>query len=70
VPAVKARPEEFIHIFVNKEDWLQKFLEYIISQPDTDRDPVIYDTLLELYLREDKDVSPDYLFVLESFINK
>lgn len=44
-------PEEFIHIFVNQPDWLTRFLEFIISQGDAAG--LIYNTLLELYLREE-----------------
>ncbi|GAM20486.1 hypothetical protein SAMD00019534_036610 [Acytostelium subglobosum LB1] len=45
----KSAPEEFIHIFVSQPDWLTKFLEYIIQQGN--ETPLIYNTLLELYLR-------------------
>ncbi|EFA75946.1 RING zinc finger-containing protein [Heterostelium album PN500] len=48
----KAAPEEFIHIFVSQPEWLTKFLEYTIQQGN--ETPLIYNTLLELYLREDK----------------
>lgn len=52
-PRAKANPEEFIHIFVGQPDWLAKFLEFIIQQGlATD---LVYNTLLEIYLREDGD---------------
>jgi hypothetical protein len=50
----KAKAEEFIHIFVNQPEWLTKFLEYIVTQGGAGN--LIYNTLLELYLREDDDV--------------
>eukprot|EP00026_Physarum_polycephalum_P001684 Phypoly_transcript_01686.p1 GENE.Phypoly_transcript_01686~~Phypoly_transcript_01686.p1 ORF type:complete len:1051 (+),score=172.81 Phypoly_transcript_01686:443-3154(+) len=53
----KAAPEEFIHIFVNQPEWLTKFLEFIVSQGDAPGP--IYNTLLELYLREEKNDSSD-----------
>jgi len=46
----KARPEEFIHIYVNQAEHLLKFLEHITTvQPNSATQ--IYDTLLELYLQ-------------------
>eukprot|EP00004_Rigifila_ramosa_P020754 TRINITY_DN5423_c0_g1_i3.p1 TRINITY_DN5423_c0_g1~~TRINITY_DN5423_c0_g1_i3.p1 ORF type:complete len:536 (-),score=155.32 TRINITY_DN5423_c0_g1_i3:7-1614(-) len=48
---VKARPEEFIHIFVDQPQWLLKFLENATTVgDDTQRTAVVYNTLLELYL--------------------
>jgi len=47
---LQAMAEEFIHIFVNQPEWLTKFLEFIITQGVAT--PPIYNTLLELYLRE------------------
>ncbi|KAF2073113.1 hypothetical protein CYY_005582 [Polysphondylium violaceum] len=51
---VKAAPEEFIHIFVSQPEWLVKFLEYMVQQNNDA--PLVYNTLLELYLREDKSI--------------
>eukprot|EP01133_Synstelium_polycarpum_P001183 gene1183-1361_t len=51
-PSDKAAPEEFIHIFVSQPEWLTTFLEYTIQQGN--ETPLIYNTLLELYLRDDK----------------
>jgi len=45
-------PEEFIHIFVSQPEWLVKFLEYMVQQGNDAS--LVYNTLLELYLREDK----------------
>ena len=51
---VKASPEEFIHIFVNKEDpWLVQFLEYVLEKDESLHHFTVYDTLLELYLSDD-----------------
>jgi len=47
---LKSVPESYIHIFVNKGKWLAIFLETMIKKvPDSS--PVIYNTLLELYLK-------------------
>jgi len=48
---VKSRPQEFIHIFVDHPIELQNFLEYIVKH-EPDCDVVVYNTLLELYLRD------------------
>ncbi|KAJ3433704.1 vacuolar protein sorting-associated protein 11 [Anaeramoeba flamelloides] len=48
----QSNPTEFIHIFVEHPIWLMKFLERII-QIQIDSDSILYNTLLELYLRED-----------------
>ncbi|EGG22194.1 RING zinc finger-containing protein [Cavenderia fasciculata] len=47
----KATPDEFIDIFVNQPEWLIKFLEYMIQTGNDSAQ--IYNTLLELYLRDD-----------------
>lgn len=57
---VKARPENFIHIFVNQEQWLLDFLEYIVSQNEAGTSPAVYNTLLELYMQDDAIVNADY----------
>lgn len=49
----KARAEEFIHLFVNNEGWLIKFLEEIVNRHEA-HSPIIYNTLLELYLQDDE----------------
>jgi acetolactate synthase regulatory subunit len=47
-----AKPEEFIHIFVNQQGRLVKFLESSLENiPKCS--PAIYNTLLELYLSRD-----------------
>jgi hypothetical protein len=47
----KTTPDDFVHIFVSQPEWLIKFLEFIIqSRSGT---PLIYNTLLELYLRNE-----------------
>lgn len=38
-------------MFVDNEDWLAKFLEYVVQQGLATN--LIYNTLLEIYLRED-----------------
>lgn len=50
---LKGEPEEFIHIFVNQPEWLTDFLEYMVQQQSTS--PVVYNTLLELYLKQGTD---------------
>lgn len=48
--ALKSAPEEFIHIYVNQAKWLTKFLEIMIKeQPNSST--IVYNTLLELYLK-------------------
>jgi hypothetical protein len=51
----RSNPENFIHFFVDRPNNLQTFLERIIEEPNVS--PLIYNTLLELYLRQ-KEVSP------------
>lgn len=48
----RSPPDNFIHIFVNQPDYLIKFLEFIVSKGNATRP--VYNTLLELYLRERK----------------
>jgi len=43
-------PEEFIHLFVGHHSKLQEFLEYVVDKTP-DCAPVVYNTLLELYIR-------------------
>eukprot|EP01119_Soliformovum_irregulare_P007415 TRINITY_DN1982_c0_g1_i1.p1 TRINITY_DN1982_c0_g1~~TRINITY_DN1982_c0_g1_i1.p1 ORF type:complete len:907 (-),score=260.18 TRINITY_DN1982_c0_g1_i1:49-2769(-) len=50
-PKVKAKADEFIHIFVAQPRWLTHFLEFIISQHGATNH--IYNTLLELYLKDE-----------------
>jgi hypothetical protein len=47
----KANPEHFIALFVNQPSYLRSFLEHMIKERD-DCTSKVYDTLLELYLRE------------------
>ncbi|KAM9989103.1 hypothetical protein ACTFIY_005145 [Dictyostelium cf. discoideum] len=54
----KSAPEEFIHIFVSQADWLVKFLEYMVQQGNNESS-LIYNTLLELYLRDDVNQTDD-----------
>eukprot|EP00027_Filamoeba_sp_ATCC50430_P018912 CAMPEP_0168579026 /NCGR_PEP_ID=MMETSP0413-20121227/21645_1 /TAXON_ID=136452 /ORGANISM="Filamoeba nolandi, Strain NC-AS-23-1" /LENGTH=897 /DNA_ID=CAMNT_0008612909 /DNA_START=77 /DNA_END=2766 /DNA_ORIENTATION=- len=46
----KASAEEFIHIFVGQPESLMSFLEFIVSKGLAT--PIVYTTLLELYLRD------------------
>ena len=46
-----ANPDQFVHIFVHQTEWLIKFLEYILE--NRRGSPLIYNTLLELYLRDE-----------------
>ncbi|KAJ6226905.1 vacuolar protein sorting-associated protein [Anaeramoeba flamelloides] len=48
----KSNPSNFIHTFVEHPNWLISFLENII-EIQIDSEPIIYNTLLELYLRKD-----------------
>ncbi|KJE89841.1 hypothetical protein CAOG_01266 [Capsaspora owczarzaki ATCC 30864] len=52
----RAKPEEFIHIYVNQMSWLMFFLEQIIDKI-SDASPLVYNTLLELYLKDSRDPS-------------
>ncbi|XP_050409252.1 vacuolar protein sorting-associated protein 11 homolog [Patella vulgata] len=48
---MKAKAEDFIHIFVNNSTKLTEFLEHMITvQPNSSE--LVYDTLLELYLHD------------------
>ncbi|KAH3745027.1 Vacuolar protein sorting-associated protein 11 [Pelomyxa schiedti] len=47
----RANPEEFIHLFVDRPGSLIAFLEFITARCPSDSS-LMYDTLLELYLRE------------------
>ncbi|KAL6049387.1 Vacuolar protein sorting-associated protein 11 [Balamuthia mandrillaris] len=53
----KAAPEEFIHIYVKQPEWLTTFLEFIVTQGEVSS--LIYNTLLELYLRHEEGQSPE-----------
>eukprot|EP01083_Nonionella_stella_P075667 205784_1 len=50
----KADPSEFIHLFVGKPKRLKVFLEHIVQQL-LNPSSTVYNTLLELYLRESVD---------------
>eukprot|EP00301_Raphidiophrys_heterophryoidea_P025639 c8652_g1_i2.p1 GENE.c8652_g1_i2~~c8652_g1_i2.p1 ORF type:complete len:738 (-),score=172.69 c8652_g1_i2:175-2388(-) len=52
----KAKAEDFIHIFVGQPSWLMVFLEYMTAQDPDQCGELVYNTLLELYLREDEDL--------------
>lgn len=53
----QANAEEFIHVFVGQEEWLAKFLEFIVQQGLATN--LVYNTLLEIYLRDDvRDTTP------------
>ena len=49
---LKSRPEDFINLFVDAPYYLMEFLEYILSRHGSE-ETLLYDTLLELYLREE-----------------
>ncbi|XP_062520596.1 vacuolar protein sorting-associated protein 11 homolog [Corticium candelabrum] len=47
---MRAQPEEFVHIFVQRKEQLQLFLEHMVQfQPVNSK--LVYNTLLELYLQ-------------------
>lgn len=48
---VRATPDEFVHIFVSKPHWLTTFLEAVVTRSDAS--PHLFNTLLELYLRNE-----------------
>jgi hypothetical protein len=52
-PVAKAKPEDFIHFFVGRPLHLQRFLEHVLTEPKCST--IIYNTLLELYLRQEAD---------------
>lgn len=61
----RARPEEFIHIYVNQTEFLLDFLDYMVeAQPESSN--VIYNTLLELYLRREPSDKPGVQQVKEA----
>jgi hypothetical protein len=51
VSSPKAVPDEFIHIYVGEAEWLTKFLSFIVTTGKASE--LIFNTLLELYLRGD-----------------
>lgn len=51
--AVRAVPDEFIHIFVNQTYWLTTFLEYMLAENPDCATAALNNTLLELYLQND-----------------
>jgi hypothetical protein len=53
---LKASADEFIHLFVDQGEWLTKFLEFITQK--NLGSPMVYNTLLELYLRPDDPNDP------------
>ena len=54
----RADAEDFIHIYVNEPHWLTEFLEFVVAKITSS--PIVYNTLLELYLREgDEQVQGD-----------
>jgi len=55
----RARPDEFIHIFVNNSQQLTGFLEAMIASEQTPDAAVIYNTLLELYLQTWAKLDPE-----------
>ena len=47
----RPRAEDLMHIFVNQTRYLTEFLEHMVTNlPDAS--PVLYNTLLELYLKQ------------------
>ena len=48
----KANPEEFIHLFVRQPKELKDFLEYLIDNEPSRCKTIVYNTLLEIYMRE------------------
>eukprot|EP01083_Nonionella_stella_P066204 174125_1 len=48
----RANPEHFIHLFVRQPSELKDFLEYLIENEATHCSTAIYNTLLEIYMRE------------------
>ncbi|KAJ3424482.1 vacuolar protein sorting-associated protein 11 [Anaeramoeba flamelloides] len=64
------KPEKFIHFFVEKSEWLIIFLENVIKAIPTSS-KFIYNTLLELYLREESEIDPkEFLLQYKEFNNK
>ena len=53
-----SRPEDYIHIYVNKTTYLLQFLEHMVTvKPDSASQ--VYDTLLELYLQSTAETAAD-----------
>eukprot|EP01084_Bolivina_argentea_P054152 99324_1 len=48
----KANAEEFIHLFVRQPSELRDFLEFLIDTEPSNCSTVVYNTLLEIYMRE------------------
>eukprot|EP00002_Diphylleia_rotans_P002067 TRINITY_DN11279_c0_g1_i5.p1 TRINITY_DN11279_c0_g1~~TRINITY_DN11279_c0_g1_i5.p1 ORF type:complete len:734 (+),score=159.34 TRINITY_DN11279_c0_g1_i5:50-2251(+) len=55
-PTTRVDAEEFIHLFVDHPEWLVRFLEFVIKY-DHQSSRTVYNTLLELYLREAQEYS-------------
>eukprot|EP00118_Oscarella_pearsei_P021494 m.241535 g.241535 ORF g.241535 m.241535 type:complete len:421 (+) comp40206_c0_seq26:703-1965(+) len=54
---LRAKPEEFIHIYVQQKDQLLEFLEHMVEvQPNSSS--LVYNTLLELYLHREDNEEP------------
>ena len=58
----KAKPDEFIHIFVHQKQKLKEFLEHM-TKSRHDCSNVIYNTLLELYLHDASQALSEKKFV-------
>lgn len=55
MPAVlRSSADEFIHIFVHHPNWLARFLEAVVAHESVTPSELIFNTLLELYLRDDE----------------
>jgi len=53
----RARPETFIPLYARQHDWLERFLEFVCARYQDETPSTVYDTLLELYLRDEIDSS-------------
>jgi hypothetical protein len=49
----RARPESFIPLYARQSNWLEHFLEFICARYQDETPSTVYDTLLELYLRDE-----------------
>eukprot|EP00794_Sanderia_malayensis_P012216 gene12216-13473_t len=62
---LRAKPDEFIHIFVHKKQKLVEFLEYVIKIRN-DCSNVVYNTLIEIYLHNASKAAQAKDFITEA----
>ncbi|ETO07662.1 RING zinc finger-containing protein [Reticulomyxa filosa] len=49
---IQATPDSFIHLFVRKQKELKEFLEYLTNEQPNSCNNTVYNTLLEIYMKD------------------